>query len=278
MIIDSCLRTVSGRTLASFCCAWWQIVRDFINVFVWGIQTWELGEICFVPPNYHVKHLVHLDVICVLAGYAVQTGDCRCLAFLSQITQVISVCHKKPNSSTFQAVMCIEVALCLFWNLGWSREEVLKIEIWKMETFTFYAIFWRSPNLFYVWSCDCQWSQPAFRQLWQAKCSILYQAAQYMRSFNIIWKHLLFLCLTNSHAFLGMCFRCSAESSPTACLRQIPIFPEGPWNTPDAVQSWDRTAMLLESLAGSISLSLLDISSGLLWFIEVAKHMSLQCS
>lgn len=118
VIIDSCLRTVSGRILSSFRCAWWQIVRDFINVFVWGIQTWEVGEICFVPHNYHIKHLVHLDVICVLAGHAIQTRDCRCLAFPSQITQVISVCHKQPNSSSFQAITCNEIALCLFWNLG----------------------------------------------------------------------------------------------------------------------------------------------------------------
>lgn len=146
-----------------------------------------------------------------------------------------------------------------------------------METFNFCAIFWRSRNLFCVWSCSCQWSQPAFRQLWQAKCSIPYQAARYVQSFNIIRKHLLFL-FDKLPCIPWNVFRCCAESGPMACLRQILIFPEGPWTTPDAVQSWDRTAMLLESLADSISLSLLDISSGLLWFIEVAKHMSLQHS
>lgn len=51
------------------------------------------------------------------------------------------------------------------------------------------------------------------------------------------FRSICLFCLTNSHAFLGMYFRCSAESIPMACLRQIPVFPGGSWNTPDAVQS-----------------------------------------
>lgn len=41
------------------------------------------------------------------------------------------------------------------------------------------------------------------------------------------FRDVYFFCLTNSHAFLGMYFRCFAESIPRDCSRHILIFPEG---------------------------------------------------
>lgn len=86
------------------------------------------------------------------------------------------------------------------------------------------------------------------------------QAAQWIQNLTS-FRNIYFFCLTNSHTFLGMYFRCSAESIPMACwgiswyfLKHPRICQMGFIAKAEQPCSW-------RGLADSVSLSLLDIGS-----------------